>query len=85
MYTWDFDTPSVRAAYDALTAAEKAAFHALMDALMFDPAEYGRQPDEPVGPTKIHRTISFDAGRGLVSFFHWERDREVIVTRIQHP
>lgn len=85
MYTWDFDTDGVKAAYDALEPSERAAFHALMDALMFDPAGYDRQPDEPVGETAIHRTVKFDQGRGLVSFYHWEPDREVVVTRIQHP
>lgn len=85
MYTWDFDNDDVKAAYDALDPDVQAAFDAVMDAVVFDPAGYDRKPDEPVGETIIHRTIGFDGGGGLVSFYFWEPDLEVIVTRIQHP
>jgi len=84
VYSWEFDTDEVEAQFNALEPSGRAAFLKLMDALMFDPAGYDRQPDEPAGETAIHRTVKFDRGDGLVSFYHWEPDLKVIVTRIQH-
>jgi hypothetical protein len=52
-----------------------------MEAIVFDPMEYQRTPDEPVG--KPVRKVPFWAGRGQVTVLIWEPDLIVLVLKVQ--
>lgn len=80
MYRWEFDPPDYASVLDDLGGEAREALYAVLDALMFDPAGYDRQPDELAG--KAVRTIKFGDGRGLLTFVYHERDRLVLVVRV---
>lgn len=49
VFEWEYNTPEVRAECEALGSGVVAALVAFMDAVVFDPVDYGRTPREPVG------------------------------------
>jgi hypothetical protein len=77
---WEFDPPDYASVLDDLSTAGRDALFAVLDALMFDPANYGRVPGEPTG--KAVRTIEFGGGRGLLTFVYHAPDRLVLVVRV---
>ena len=84
MYTWEYNDPLVIDAAKALELESPegyAALLALMEAIVFDPMEYQRTPDEPVG--KPVRKVPFWAGRGQVTVLIWEPDLIVLVLKVQ--
>lgn len=83
VYAWEFNTPEVGAECEALGGAVVAALEAFMDALVFDPMDYARTPNEPT--SRPVRILSFGGGRGIVTVQVYEPDRIVLVLRVQWP
>lgn len=81
VFHWEPNTDEVAAQIVTLPAAARVGLHALLDAVVFDPLEYGRTNDEPAG--KPVRMLPFDAGRGLVTIQVYEPDGLVLVLRVQ--
>jgi hypothetical protein len=81
VYSWEFNDPQIQHAAEELPAVALAALRAFMEAVVFDPNEYGRTPDEPVGLPV--RRLPFGAGMGLVTIQVYDPDRLVLVLRIQ--
>jgi hypothetical protein len=51
-----------------------------MDAVVFDPMDYARTPNEPVGKNVRH--LALPGGRGQVSILIYEPDLLVLVLRV---
>jgi hypothetical protein len=80
VYQWEFDPPDYASVLDDLGSEAREALFAVLDALMFDPINYARRPNEPLG--KAVRTIEFGGGRGLLTFVYHAPDRLVLVVRV---
>lgn len=79
MYTWEFNGPDDELAAMLLPQAAQKALIALLDAMAFNPHDYGRTLDEPVG--KAGRKLPF-GGNGLVTVNIMDRDRLVVVVQV---
>lgn len=79
MYSWTTNGTDEDLAILALPAAAQDALLALLEALVFDPHDYGRTPDEP--QDKAVRKFAFgDAGHVVVTIL--DRDRLVVVVQV---
>jgi hypothetical protein len=81
VFRWEYNDPRIQRVVEALPAAALAALTAFMDAVVFDPVDYGRTPDEPLGLAV--RRLPFGDGLGLVTIQVYEPDQLVLVLRIQ--
>lgn len=80
-FSWEYNTPEVRAEAQALGRATLFALEAFMDAVVLvDPMEYGRTPTEP--PDLPLRMLPF-GGSGLVTIQIYGPDDLVLVLRVQ--
>ena len=81
MFRWEYNDPQIQAAAESLPAAALVALTAFMEAVVFDPNEYGRTPGEPVG--RALRYPSFGGGRGVVTIQIYEPELLVLVLAVQ--
>lgn len=79
MFTWEFNTAELERQALGLPARAQAALREFMDALVFDPHEFQRRPDESPGPLRM---MSFGE-LGLVSVLIYDPDRLVLVVQVQ--
>jgi hypothetical protein len=81
VYAWEYDDDDMRKAVAQLPPGARTALESLLEALVFDPADYGRRPDEPVD--RAVRMLHFGLhGEGLATFVILERDLLVVVLRV---
>jgi hypothetical protein len=66
LYRWEHEDPR-RPATDGLPTEAVAALDALMDAVVFDPMDYARTPNEPVGKNVRHLAYPAAAARSASS------------------
>lgn len=81
VFAWEPNTPNEQQVIDTLPAEAQRELRAFLDAVVFKPMEYARQPDEPAD--KAVRVLPFASGRGLVTFQVYVPDRLVLVLRVQ--
>lgn len=81
MYQWELDDPADREFAGLSQLARKALAEFMDAAVLVDPAEYQRRPDEP---TTALRTLPFGPhSEGLVTFLVYPPDDLVLVVKIQ--
>jgi len=79
VYGWEL-SHGAEQELDGFPIACVEALNEFLKAVVFDPWDFGRTPDEP--PGRPHRTVAFGAGFGLVSFLIMDWEELVWVTRI---
>lgn len=84
MYQWELDGPALRE-FDSLPPHARQALAAFMDAaVIVDPLEYQRRPNEPADSRKTVRTLHFGPHHeGLVTFLVYAPGDLVLVVKIQ--
>lgn len=81
MYTWEFNTAEDELAAMLLPIQAQSALASFMDALVFNPYEFARIPDEPVG--RQVRFLAFGDGLGSVAVHIYDPDRLVLIVQVQ--
>lgn len=84
MYHWELDGPAAQE-FGGLPSRARRALAEFMDAaVLVDPLEYQRHPDEPANPRRNLRSLPFGPHHeGLVTFLAYEPDELVLVVKIQ--
>ncbi|MBS2966460.1 hypothetical protein KGA66_25690 [Actinocrinis puniceicyclus] len=82
MFVWDYITPQVAEQAVSTPADAAVAFMAFMDAVIFDPWEFGRTAGQAVDRAKNLRTTGFGPA-GLVTFLILEEERLLLVVQVQ--
>jgi hypothetical protein len=84
MYQWELDGPA-SLEFDSLPPQARKTLAMFMDAaVLVDPLEYQRRPDEPAASGRTLRTLHFGPHHeGLVTFLVYEPDDLVLVVKIQ--
>lgn len=84
MYRWEL-ADSAEPEFASLSQSIQAALTAFMDAaVIVDPMEYQRRPDEPTYPPAPLRTLHFGhRHQGLVTFLVYPPEDLVLVVKIQ--
>lgn len=81
MYEWGFNDQALDD-LDGLEVSAQAALLELLNAVVFDPWEYGRPPGQEVDRTRGLRSLPFGAA-GMVWFVILDRDRQIVIVRVQ--
>jgi hypothetical protein len=84
MYRWEL-ADAAEPEFDSLKQGVQATLTAFMDAaVIVDPMDYQRRPDEPADPPAPVRTLHFGPHyEGLVTFLVYPPDDLVLVVKIQ--